>query len=139
MSEGPRFKVAFALANLTVVKQPEVPQILGLRESYLAGDTLNVTCKAMNGRPAPQIVFQINNEQIHEGSGRLIEYPHTRGNEPGLYTSEARLTMPLSEKLLHEFNLSCYAYTHGLSVKTHVRVPLSPRKTFLTYLLGRSG
>ncbi|KAL7636877.1 UNVERIFIED_CONTAM: hypothetical protein RMT77_012635 [Armadillidium vulgare] len=58
MSEGPRFKVAFALANLTVVKQPEVPQILGLLESYLVGDTLNVTCRAMNGRPAPQIVFK---------------------------------------------------------------------------------
>ncbi|RXG55192.1 hypothetical protein Avbf_15075, partial [Armadillidium vulgare] len=52
-----------------------------------------------------------------EGSGRLIEYPHTSGSRQDLLTSEARLIMPLSEKLLHEFNLSCSAYTLGLSVR----------------------
>lgn len=113
MSEAPNFKSSIASANLTVVVVPEVPELSGLRERYVVGDEVNVTCAARDGRPPARLRFYIDNREIHPGSGRVRELPSTPGSYSGVYNSRASLRLPVRKGMVPLVSVKCAADVLG--------------------------
>ena len=65
--EAPMFATDTRYADLTVVTAPvSGPQITGARPSYQVRDPVSVTCSLQGSRPAANLTWYINNQQVNE-------------------------------------------------------------------------
>ena len=63
--EAPMFATDTRYADLTVVTAPvSGPQITGARPSYQVRDPVSVTCSLQGSRPAANLTWYINNQQV---------------------------------------------------------------------------
>nr|XP_045588302.1 uncharacterized protein LOC123750227 isoform X1 [Procambarus clarkii] len=117
MTESPTFETSFASENLTVVVLPEAPQVEGLRESYTVGDTLNVTCTARDARPPATLAFHVNDRHVPAGTG-AVAVSTTEGSYPGVYTTTARLLLPLGRHHIPAIALLCRSTVLSIADQT---------------------
>lgn len=60
-TEGPAFHTAFDQQHLNVVAPPPgEPRVMGVREAYAPGDTIEANCTARRSHPPPHLTWYIN-------------------------------------------------------------------------------
>ena len=65
-----------------------VVSVLGSSNLIREGDTVNLTCKIIQGRPKPQITWLKNN--LSKGHSVSLSFNNITKEEAGLYTCEAK-------------------------------------------------
>lgn len=97
-AEAPSFQTVSDHGDMVVVALPEEgPKITGGSPRYQIGETVKVNCSSGRSKPATQLSWWINGEQVTDRS-QLLPYPALVTGREGLETSTLGLTFQVRQK-----------------------------------------
>lgn len=97
-AEAPSFQTVSDHGDMVVVALPEEgPKITGGAPRYQIGETVKVNCSSGRSKPATQLSWWINGEQVTDRA-QLLPYPALVTGREGLETSTLGLTFQVRQK-----------------------------------------
>lgn len=119
-ADAPSFHTALVSGDMDVVVVPKHrPTIQGIKPRYRAGDTLRANCTSPGSRPAANLTWVLNGQQVDTRHVKVYRVVREPSGE--LETSTTILELPLQS---HHFNrqgrlkLKCTASLHSLYWQT---------------------
>ncbi|GFS79642.1 c2-set_2 domain-containing protein [Nephila pilipes] len=89
-SEAPSFRTVKAESDMRIYVNPSsAPAIVGVKNQYIIGETVNVTCISAPSRPQAFLKWWINDQ---EATNEDLKRPSTKVSQDGLFTSELILS-----------------------------------------------
>ncbi|XP_066939798.1 uncharacterized protein [Macrobrachium rosenbergii] len=97
-ADGPTFHTASGQDTLNIIDLPDGgPKIQGIRTQYLPGEQVDLKCITLRSKPAPELSFTVNNEQI---VARWADPQINTEDRDGLTTSTLRVRFTLTPRFI---------------------------------------
>uniref|UniRef100_A0A1B6CTZ7 Ig-like domain-containing protein n=1 Tax=Clastoptera arizonana TaxID=38151 RepID=A0A1B6CTZ7_9HEMI len=138
-ADAPSFHTALMSGDMDVVVTPKHrPSLQGIKHRYKVGELLQVNCTSSGSRPAANLTWFFNGEQVQPKFVKL--YKTVVSPIDGLETSSSTLEIPLKKNHFSSqgrFKVRCIASLHSLYWQTTEKSAEEEKPKNMAVLTGR--